>query len=213
MKLTALVIVLVCVGCSSGERTLAVSPAPHLLSSTPLPELPATVSPLGLKLNAQFTILPDGSVSAVSLLTSSGSPAWDSLALVAMREWRFSRGAGTGGGTDRVVRYPVVVQPGIREPAVMRLGELPAATEHEADSLYALLKNGADFDALALEASRRSAPGRDGYIRTVDLASLSREVRDHVRCLREDEISPPVRMDTAYVIFRRYPPEESRRVQ
>jgi len=212
MKLVPLCTLLVCVGCASGERAITVSPAPHLLSATPLPELPASVPPLGLRLSAQFTIMADGHVARVLLLTSSGSPGWDSLAALAMTDWRFSSAAPGDSAANRVVRCPIVVQPGVRGSPIMRLGELPAATVREADSLYALLKSGADFDSLAHAASLRALPGRDGYIRTVDLGSFPPDVRERVRGLRDEEYTAPVRVDAGYVIFRRYPSADGHRV-
>jgi TonB family protein len=213
MKLFAAFCLLTLIGCHATQQSTVLPTQPQLLRSTPLPPLTSPTAVLGLKLNVMFRILSDGTVGEVNLLTPSGDPKWDTLALRSMKQWRFTRIHHDGGPAETWVRYPVLVQPQIKEPVVMTLGELSAATEREADSLYTLIENGADFDALALNAPGTSAGDQKSYLRTLDIASYPSAVRDDLRRLREEEVTRPLRVDNRFVIYKRYRDEASRRVQ
>lgn len=193
-------------GCASGPRTASEGPQAQILSSTPLPALTTPGTGLGLKLNVLFRIRADGTVSAVSLLSSSGDAAWDSLAVRAMARWRFTRNPL---GEETPIRYSVIVRPALEDQVFMTLGELPAATQREADSLYTLLENGADFSALAQAAAIREAAARP-FVQTLDITALPVPIKDRVHCLREEEITRPFRIGAGYFIYKRYRDAEAR---
>jgi len=187
-------------GCASGPRTDSAGPQVQILSSTPLPALPVPATGPGLKLNVLFRIRADGSVASVSLLTSSGDAAWDTQAVRAMADWRFTRNPL---GEVTPIRYSVVVRPSLEDQLFMTLGELPAASKREADSLYALLENGADFFALAQAAAPPEAAARP-LVQTLDVTALPASIKDRVHCLREEEITRPFRVGAGYFIYKRF---------
>jgi len=195
-------------GCASAPRTASEGPQVQILSSTPLPALTTPATGLGLKLNVLFRIRADGSVAGASLLTSSGDAAWDTQAVRAMARWRFTRNPL---GEETPIRYSVVVRPSLEDQLFMTLGELPAATKREADSLYALLENGADFSLLAKAAAPPEAASRP-LVQTLDITALPAAIKDRVHCLREEEITRPFRVGTGYFIYKRFRDAEARPV-
>jgi len=195
-------------GCASGPRTGSEGPQVQILSSTPLPALTTPATGLGLKLTALFRIRADGSVAGVSLLTSSGDAAWDTQAVRAMKGWRFTRNPL---GEETPIRYSVVVRPALEDQIFMTLGEIPSSSRREADSLYALLENGADFSALAQAAAPTGAAARP-LVQTLDITALPATVKDRVHCLREEEITRPFRIGSGYFIYKRFRDAEPRPV-
>ena len=201
MKLiAALVCACALAGCASGPRTGSEGPLVQILSSTPLPALTTPGTGLGLKLNVLFRIREDGTVASVSLLSSSGDTAWDALALRSMSHWRFTRNPL---GEDTPIRYSVVVRPALEDQIFMTLGELATSSQHEADSLYTLLENGADFSSLAAASLPREAAA--GPLKqTLDITALPAPIKDRVHCLREEEITRPFRVGTGFFIYKRF---------
>jgi len=209
MKLIAtLALACALAGCASGPQAGSRGPQVQILNSTPLPALTTPATGLGLKLTVLFRIRADGTVAGVSLLTSSGDAAWDTVAVHAMAKWRFTRNPL---GEETPIRYSVVVRPALEDQVFMTLGELPAASQNEADSLYALLENGADFSALVHAAALREAAPAP-LAQTLDITALPVTIRERVRCLREEEITRPFRVGAGYFIYKRFRDAEAQPV-
>jgi TonB family protein len=200
-RLVVLVTLLLLVGCSSPRMATAPEPASELISLSPLPTL-TTPTAFGVKLIVLFHVMPDGIPKEVSLLRSSGDTEWDAPAIDSLMQWRFAPLAGDKEKVDRWVRYAVVVQ--VQEPIIMRLAEMVIPTESKADSLYALLKGGADFDVLGKAAL---TGGKEGYWKQAEAVNLARfpsHVRDALCPLRSDQVTEPIRIGLNYIIFKRY---------
>lgn len=189
-------------GCSASQKLTVPDPQSELISLTPLPPLTGVANGFGVKLSAVFHVVPDGSVKEVSLLRPGVDPEWDRSALDSLKRWRFVSIADDKNAVDRWVRYAIVVQ--VQEPMMMRLAEMVVPTRGAADSLFSLLKGGADFEALGLRASAGKAEWSWKPAESVNLARYPDQVRGVVSMLHVGEVTEPVRLGLNYVIFKRY---------
>jgi TonB family protein len=135
--------------------------------------------------------LKDGTVENVRILGPSGDGGWDSLAVQAIKQWRYAIPRREGVPIDIWFRQLVVVQ--IQEPVEMTLGELASSSQREADSLYASLEKGAVLDTLF---KRRLV--------TVNIMRYPQHVRETLKRLREDDYTRPLRLGERYIIYKRF---------
>ncbi len=195
-----ILLVFLLAGCSAIPPSEAPVEVPELVSSTSLPPVPYVVPGEGMKFTVMIHVMSNGTVGEVKVLQSDAVPAWDSLALDSIKNWRFIAGRRDGTPVDVWIRQPLVVQ--IRNPIFRTLAEIACVNEREADSLYALLVLGADFDSL-LRQSPRARGDRDAFVGSVDISVYPALLRNELLGLKEGEISRPFRHGSRFVIFRR----------
>jgi len=189
-------------GCAATQPSDIPADQPEIISMASLPPIISPV-PMGrLKLNVLLHVVEDGTVAEVILLRSGGSPEWDSLAVRSMKQWRFTAPRSDGVPVNLWIRKVVVVQ--IRDRIVRNLGKLVSATRQEADSLYSLISSGTEFDSLARLTLGTVSDERSGYLGPVDLAVFPQHVREVLQMLREDEVTPPLRVGDKFVIYKRF---------
>jgi TonB family protein len=151
-----------------------------------------------------FLVHGDGSVEEVRLVESSGDPAWDHSAADSMKQWKFAFATPDSTLEAQWVRTTLIVQ--VQEPIVMTLGELTAGTRREADSLYALLLQGADFTTLA-KTVRQDAPNQCGwFLGATNISKYPPHIREALRSLALNGLTPPLQIDSRYAIFKRLEP-------
>jgi len=177
---------------------------PALLRIAPLPPLTSVSSMGGVQLTVLFHILSDGSVGDARILGSSGDSQWDSLASQSMKKWRFAEPERNHVAKGVWVRQLVVVQVQTQEPVMMILGELVCSSLREADSLYALIQEGTEFDSLAGLAMGTPSGGQGGISEAVDIMMYPRRIREELLDLNTNEVTRPVKVGRKYVIYKRY---------
>ena len=203
MKRAIFVLCIFLAGCTAVRQTEAPTEQAEVISMVPLPPLTSVSSAQGLTLNVLFHVRNDGTVLDARMLGSSGDSEWDSLAARSMRQWRFALlGSDTTAG-DRWFRERVVVQ--VQEPVVMNLGELVCPSPQEADSVYALLEKGVDFDTLAKQVRGITSTEYCRCPGAVEIARFPRHVRDKLMKLGMNDITHPLRLGANYVIYKRFP--------
>jgi TonB family protein len=143
----------------------------------------------------------DGSVEQVRFVQSSGDPSWDSLAAQRIKEWRYAPPVRNGVPTDVWVSQQIVVQFG--DPILMSLLYLSAPDKRTADSLYALLSGGRDFETLVREYAGSARDHLGGSLGAVDVRTFAPRVRDALKQIREGEFTQPLRSGDGYVIYKR----------
>lgn len=178
-------------GCGGSQQVAVPTEPVELISMTTLPPITWISYTTGMKLNVLIHVMQDGTVENVKMLGSSGDDEWDSLALQAMKQWRYAPPRRDGVPTDLWFRQMVVVQ--IQEPIVMTIGELVSPSLSKSDSLYAMLEKGTDLDTLFRQA-----------IGTFDITKYPPNVRDRLRKLKQGEITSPLRVGDKYVIYKRF---------
>jgi TonB family protein len=201
----ALVAFLGCATTPPAENTV---PQMELISMTSLPALPARFPMGGLKLNVLFHVLDDGSVPDVKLLSTSGDENWDRVAIDSMKQWHFTASTQFASPSGRWIRNMIVVQ--VQEPTVITLGQLTALSRQEADSVYALLEQGTDFDTLLKRARPGSQQAMGVYFGTINIARFPQQVRAELQKLGVNNYTVPIRVGTSYFIYKRYAGDGSR---
>jgi len=202
MKYMIAFLLIMLIGCTASRQTDVPIEQPELISTAPLPPLASVSSAGGLNLRVLLHVMEDGTVADAKLLESSEDSGWDSLALQSMKQWRYTAPRRNGAPSNIWVRQLVVVQ--VQEPIVMTLGELVSSNRQKADSLYSLIENGADFDALVKQITGVSSSEEGGFRGAVDIAMYPRHVRDQLKKLREDQVTRPLRVGLNYVIYKRF---------
>jgi TonB family protein len=208
VSVLAAIAALLFVGCSASRPAEGPPPQLELISVTSLPTLPTMFSAGGLKLNVMFRVVNSGDVAEVKFVTSSGDPEWDQAAVDSMKQWRFTSWVPDGLPAECWVRNTCVVQ--IQEPCILTLGQLSAPTKEEADSLYALLEGGTDFDLLAKELRPGTTEKYGSYLGTMDISRYPQQVRVELRKLGVNGFTPPIRVGSNYMIYKRYSGDGSR---
>jgi TonB family protein len=190
-------------GCTAPRQAVLPEQQTELILLTPLPPLSSFATAFGAKLSVIFHILPDGSTKDVTLLNSSGDTEWDRLTLDSLKQWHFTPLTGEKEKADRWIRYAIVVQ--VQEPVIMQLAEMVIPAQRKADSLFALLKDGADFETLARQALTGEKEGTWKPAESVNLARYPARVKQVLTTLRPDHFTDPIRIGLNYVIFKRSP--------
>ena len=189
-------------GCGTGSSTEGTVPPMELVNVTSLPTLPARFPTGGLKLNVVFRVLDNGSIAEVKMLSTSGDENWDHAAADSMKTWHFTPSTQTSSPSGRWMRNVIVVQ--VQEPTLLPLGQITALSKQEADSLYALLERGTDFDTLLKQSRSGTNEPLGIYFGTINIARFPLQVRVELQRLRANNYTEPIRVGTNYFIYKRY---------
>ncbi len=117
-----------------------------------------------------------------------------------MKQWRYAPPLRNGVPTDVWVHQQIVVQ--FDDPILMSLSHLSAYSQSQADSLYALLVRGTEFETLVQQFAATSHE-RGGFLGTVDIRTYAPRIREALKDLREGEFTRPLRMGDKYEIYKR----------
>jgi hypothetical protein len=199
IRTTVFLMVLIA-GCTAIQLTENSIQPPELVKSFPLPPIVSDMPGGRLKFTVMLLVLKDGTVGKVSLPESLYDPEWDSLAIHSIMKWQFNPALQDGKPVDLWLRQPLVVQ--FRDPIIRNLAGLISGTEREADSLYALLEHGLNFDTLLKHAVQVSGE-RSSSIGAVDISVYARTLRGELLKLREGDVSRPLRIGNRFVIYKR----------
>jgi TonB family protein len=192
VRIAAVSVILLCLaGCGGTQEVAVPTERLELVSMTPLPPISLRSCGTGMRVIVLMHILQDGTVEDMKMLGSSGDSEWDSLALQAMRQWRYDPPRRNGVSVDVWIRQPLVIR--IQEPIVMTIGELVSASLREADSLCSLLGKAVDLDPLFKQT-----------MSTVDIVTYPPNVKDHLKRLGRGENTGPLRVGDKYVIYKRF---------
>jgi TonB family protein len=201
MKLLIVLSLALLAGCTTTRYLPATLPAPDLITVSSLPGFTSGLQFGVVQVEVIFEVRRDGTITGIRMLHSSGDPDWDRLALETMQHWRFVQIPSLDDTSTLAVRTRVSVRP--EEQISLPLGSLVVSTLAEAEILSALLESGASFDSLAATA-RWDSPGKRGkYLGFTDVGVYPYHIRQELRYLRTGKITPPIRLGTEYVIFKR----------
>jgi TonB family protein len=174
---------------------------PELIGYVPLPSFHTLPGNRALKLKILVCVREDGTVEHARLVQSSGDASWDTLAEQSILQWRYAPPLRNGVPTAVWVNQQVVVQ--FDEPVMVSLVQLSTPSKSQADSLYALLLNGVEFERLVREFAGTSPGQRGGSLGTVDIRLFAPRVREALKELQEGEYTHPLRSGDGYVIYKR----------
>ena len=190
----------VCIaGCISLQQTVD-SDAPQLLYQTPLPAYPASIQRLPTEITLAVYVLENGTVEQVRISKSS-SARWDSLAMIAIKQWRFSpaRTNGRPFSTWFHMRAPLHYT----GPLSLFLAEILCMTKAAADSIYEALERGQDFGVLARRCSIDTLRETGGVIGEVNIFCYPENIRGALKQLDIGEYTKPLLYGNQYILFQR----------
>lgn len=201
--LGALLFTLFYAGCAMfGQANSDIVP-PTLIQKTPLPSPPMTASRSDLALRIQMVIGKEGNVLNAQLENSSGDAEWDSAAVKSILLWKYSPATLNGKPIQlRIFQLAHVVS---ASPLMMNISEIVLARRSLADSVYANLRNGSDFDSLARMYSISTTASRGGIIGMVDVHMFGEEIQDELQQLEADQFTMPLQVGRNFIIYRRLP--------
>ena len=201
MKLAILFLCLLfLMGCSSMQQMNDGS-TPKLLIQFPLPPFPETFTRPVFELETVLFIMEDGTVGKTRMLKGSGDPAWDSLALASMRQWRFTparmdnKPVGSWFHMQSTLRYA--------NPQLMNLAEILCTTEEEADTVYKAIDQGQNFNELAMRYSVDPSREMSGMLGEVNINLYPENIRKPLSKLSIDGYTKPLNYGDLYAIFKR----------
>jgi TonB family protein len=197
-----LVCLFIIAGCSSMKQWSDGS-VPKLLIQTPLPPVPETLGRPLFELETVLFVMEDGTVGRTRMLKGSGDAAWDSLALSAMKQWRFSparidnKPVGSWFHMQSTLRYA--------SPQIFNLAEILCTSEEEADSVYELIDQDQDFNELAMRFSVDPSREMGGKLGEVDINLYPENIRKALSKLPFNDYTEPMPYGDLYVIFKKLP--------
>jgi tetratricopeptide (TPR) repeat protein len=101
---------------------------------------------------------------------------------------------------------PSVAVPSQDSPSVMlNLQVVVADSPGKAQQIFARLKNGEDFAAIAKSESIDPSASQDGYLGLVDASTLRRELRDALKGVHPGQITGVIVVPSGYVILKLLP--------
>ncbi|MFA6540260.1 MAG: TonB family protein [Bacteroidota bacterium] len=186
--------------CSSTQQVSELV-LPELLIQQPLPPFPASFVSPTVKIDLEILVIEDGSVKHVRLLSTSGNPEWDSTALLAIKNWRYSPAIYQGKPVRLWLHQTATVQ--FSQPHLVPLAEIICTTQEEADTAYARLAEGCEFCDMVLMYSISSSKQQRGSLGEVNIHLYPDHVERALEQLAENEFTKPIKFGDKYIIFKR----------
>ena len=202
MKLLIIILLMgLLAGCSSTRQTIY-SDVPHLLIQYPLPDVSSKIYKSNFSVSMLIYISKDGNVEDVKILGSSGDRNWDSLAIKAILNWKYSPAKIKNEPVPAWIRQTAFLE--FRNPVFMHLGEILCKNKDEADTVYSALREGADFGILAEKFSAALSAKDSGNIGTVNINQYPEDIRKFISPLEIDDFTVPIVFGDNYIIIKRY---------
>ncbi len=201
MKLLVLVLSLIFLSaCSSTQQTSGVT-LPELVYQYPLPAFPKPLSSSPLRIDLKIFINENGSVREVELQNSSGSLEWDSAAVKAIHQWKYSPARYEDKPVSIWLRQTAIVK--FSDPLYLLLGEIQFNSKEEADSAFMLLETGTDFSEIVLKYSVDSSRMKNGSLGAVNIQIFPEHIKNVLLKLKSGDHTAPIKHGEQFAIFKR----------
>lgn len=202
MKPLLLLLGLFLCGCIASQPTESYVP-PKLIDQEPFPSLPPNLVAFRQDFHMKLQVGADGSVQRVQLAHWSGDAEWDSLAVDRIRHWRFTPGTFNGTPVKLWVDLHACVR--CEEPVMMGVMEIVCPTRAIADSVFALLRSGKDFETLATQFSIAPSAPHGGRLGEVDIHRFPESVHTALKSVKANEYTAPLAVGNYFGIYKRVP--------
>lgn len=188
------------IGCLPFQQT-GEPEAPQLIFQVPLPVIPESDQKLPSEISLTIFVLENGTVEQVRFSKSSETEEWDSLAVLAIKQWRFTpaRLNNKPYNTWYHMRAPLHYT----APLFLTLAEITCATEETADSIYDALDQGREFSDLVKLYSLDTSRENHGIIGEVNIYCYPEHIRHSLTRLDIEDYTKPILYGDKYVIFKR----------
>ena len=145
--------------------------------------------------------MEDGTVGKTRMLKGSGDAAWDSLAVLSLKQWRFTparvdnKPVGSWFHMQSTIRYA--------DAQFMSLAEILCTSAEEADSVYREIEQGKNFNELAMKYSVDPSREMSGMLGEVNINLFPENIRKPLSKLVIDGYTKPIKYGDLYAIFKR----------
>ena len=188
-------------GCASTETVDMPEVMPRLIEQEPFPPMSEALVLNHSELELRILISEDGSVLKAQLMNPSTDAVWDSLAGERMKEWRFSPAMHGGKPITMWINFHAYIK--FESPVYVGLAEIECSTIELADSVFALLQAGKNFDSLASSFSISKSKENHGQLGQVDISRYGDRVKRILTALKGDGYTEPIPLGEHFVIFKR----------
>ncbi len=188
-------------GCASTQQAEMPEKLPRLIEHEPFPPMSSEFLSNHSAFDLRILVADDGSVMRAELLNPSGDTAWDALARARMKQWKFSPAIQNGKPIAMWINFRARIKSEI--PIYFRLAEIVCENISTADSVYALLQTGENFESLASRFSISDFKKNHGDLGHVDISRYGEEVKHVLAELKENDFTKPVALGEHFVIFER----------
>ena len=188
-------------GCASTEPTEMPEKLPQLIEHEPFPPMSSTLLDNHPEFDLKILVAEDGSVLKAEFLNPTGNVAWDTLAIAKMKQWIFSPAIENGKPISMWINFRAHIKSEI--PTYFRLAEIVCENASTADSVYALLRTGENFETLVSRFSIANSKENHGDLGHVDISRYGEEVKHVLAELKENAFTEPIALGEHDVIFKR----------
>ncbi len=200
-KIIFAIAILISFNCSPTQKLFVPDTLPELIYQAPLPALPPILSDRDITLELVILIDSSGQVKKAVWKVPTGYTEWDATALKQVEKWKFTPARYAGKSVDLWIRQSVKLE--TKEAKYYRLAEIVCHNIELADSLFALLKAGADFEEIARKHSQSESGKSSGILGEVDVRTYPVRVSEKISLLRIGEFSRPLKLGNHFVIIKR----------
>lgn len=192
---------LVALGCATTHPVELPDRLPQLIEQEPFPPMSDALFRTHHDFDLKLQIEDDGTVLRAEILNPTADSEWDSLAVSRVRRWKFSPAMHAGRPMRMWITFKASVK--CEDPVFVDLAEIVLADAALADSAYALLIAGEDFEQLVSRFSVSQSKTVRGYLGAVDIHRYAEDVQKALLRLKESDITKPLAMGKRYTIFKR----------
>jgi len=188
-------------GCGSTGSVDMPEILPRLIEQEPFPPMSEALFLSHSELDLRILIAADGSVLRAQLMNPSNDAVWDSLAGERMKQWKFSPAIHNGKPIAMWINFHAHVK--FEIPVYIGLAEIECETAEVADSVFALLQAGGNFDSLVSSFSISKSKENHGQLGQVDISRYGESVKRVLTALKGDGYTEPIPFGEHFVIFKR----------
>lgn len=201
IKFTFIIFLVMMIGCVTSDNAVKHSNLPVLIDQEALPALPLAISKNEYKLEIRMQIDEIGEVTQAHFLKGSGDAAWDSLAIQTIKKWKFDPARIDGKPLKRWIVQKANVK--VDVPFFMTLSEIVCGTFEQANKVFNKLKEGRDFNQLALQFSLNQTNNSNGTMNRIDVNKYPTRIGTVLKKLAIGQFTEPIEYDKQIIIFKR----------
>ncbi len=199
------IVVLFCsvllMGCSSYQIEETNSSFPVLLEQTELPQIPQRIIDPEFRLVIRMLVDEKGRVTKAVLLSGSGLPDWDSLAINSIRNWKYEPARLENNPVSIWFVQKVKIQ--YEAPCCLMLSQIVCDSYDSAVVVVKKLNEGSDFGELAIKYSCDSSKTTNGFIGKKDVLLYPAKINRVLKRLAIGQHTEPMEYGKRFVIFKR----------
>lgn len=156
------------------------------------------------QIDFELLVGKDGSVLEAKLIKGSSDTAWNAAALASMRKWKYTPAYYKDQPLKIWLHQTAIVR--FVESHCVCLAEISCGTQTEADSAYALLTSGVQFEDVVQKFSLSESKKEGGKLGNVNILKFPKHLQLQIMSLEPEQYTKPIAYNNHYVIFKKLKP-------